>query len=71
MRIKKVFYQHVREFIAICECENCEEERVEHGYDYENFRENVIQKMICEHCKQSGRDDYVPKETKYEEWEVI
>lgn len=71
MRIKKVFYRHVRDFIAICECENCGDERVEHGYDQENFHENVIPKMICLHCNNRRHDDYVPSETKYEEFEVI
>ena len=71
MKIKKILYQHLRDFTAIYECEHCGELRQSSGYDDKNFHENVIPKMICEHCKESGHEGYVPMETKYEEWEVI
>ena len=70
MYIKKITYQHRRDFEAIYKCENCEYEKIGYGYDDRNFHDNVIPKMKCSKCGESANSlgtDYRPLTTKYPE----
>ena len=71
MKIKKITYQHRRDFKAIYECEGCGAITSEEwGYDDRNFHDNVIPAKICKKCGESRNSlgtqgEYTP--TKYPE----
>lgn len=68
MKIKKITYQHRRDFKAIYMCEGCENEQEGWGYDDRNFHDNVIPKMTCDKCGKTSAEvgaDYRPLATKY------
>ena len=70
MNIKKIVYQHRRDFKAIYECQGCGHECEGGGYDDANFHENVIPSMRCPKCGESTETlkvDYRPLTTKYPE----
>jgi len=70
MKIKRIIYQHRRDFEAYFECENCGHIVRRRGYDDRNFHDNVIPMMVCPNCHKSGREldvDYRPLMTKYPE----
>ena len=74
MRIKRILYQHRRDFTAIYVCPFCGEEVKGKGYDDDNFHKNVIPGMICPKCNKTERDgdmNYRPLQTKYAPWEVV
>ena len=50
MRVKKILYQHRRDFNAIYDCEHCGHEVFGDGYDDRNFHENVIPTMRGTRC---------------------
>jgi len=55
MTIKKINYQHRRDFSAIMECEFCKATEVNNdGYDDENYHNNVIPNMKCKNCGKSS-----------------
>lgn len=67
MKIKKITYQHRRDFEAIYVCEHCGHEMVAGGYDDTNFHQNVIPEMSCNNCGKTSPKDYEPLSTKYPE----
>lgn len=70
MYIKEILSQHRRDFSAIYECENCENQIEKGGYDDRNFHDNVVPQIKCEKCKKSSLDlgtDTNRRETKYPE----
>lgn len=67
MKIKKVTWQHRRDFEAIYECEHCKATEKSSGYDDANFHKNVIPKMKCEKCGKTAGNDYKLQATKYPE----
>ena len=67
MKIKKIIWQHRRDFTAIYECEHCSQEKEAGGYDDANFHENVIPTMPCKACGKVSPSDYRPLTTKYPE----
>lgn len=71
MKIKRIVYQHRRDFKAIYVCEHCGHEVFGDGYDDANFHNNVIPKMICEKCGKAAPDDYRPLAPKYPEGAII
>lgn len=71
MKIQKITSQHRRDFRAIYECEHCNDSYESSGYDDSNFHVNVIPAMKCEKCDKTAKDNYVPRQTKYSEHEVI
>ena len=52
-------------------CEHCKHEEESYGYDDANFHQNVIPKMKCDNCGKTAPEEYQPRTTKYEEWEVV
>ena len=71
MKIKKMLYQHRRDFRAVYECEHCGNEKEGQGYDDDNFHRNVIPTMKCEQCGQVSDENYKPRATKYQAHEVV
>ena len=69
MRIKKILYQHRRDFRAIYVCPFCGYEKEGSGYDDAYFHQNVIPEMICDKCGKTEKDGttYQPRATKYPE----
>lgn len=68
MRIKKITYQHRRDFDALFECEHCgHEEEIGGCYDDAYYHANVIPKFTCEKCGKTAAEDYRPLTTKYQE----
>lgn len=70
MKIKRITYQHRRDFTALFECEGCGNISSAQGYDDRNFHDNVIPAMKCPACGKSARDlgvDVRPLTTKYPE----
>ena len=65
MRIKKIVWQHRRDFTAVYECEHCGHTEEKKGYDDANFHQNVIPNMICPKCGEKAPDNYRPLTTKY------
>ena len=65
MHIKKILWQHRRDFTAIYACEHCGHEYEGSGYDDSNFHQNVIPDRECPECKKKADKNYTPKETKY------
>lgn len=58
MKIKKINWQHRRDFSAIMKCEFCgHEEKNDHGYDDRNYHDNVIPLMECTSCKKSTKSE--------------
>lgn len=53
MRIKTILSQSRRDFQAIYQCEHCDHEQQNYGYDDANFHQNVIPNMKCKSC---GKD---------------
>ena len=70
MKIKRITYQHRRDFTAFFECEGCGNISQGQGYDDRNFHDNVIPKIKCSACGKSALDlgvDVRPLMTKYPE----
>lgn len=70
MKIKKIIYQHRRDFTAIYECEGCGATEKSRGYDDAYFHQEVIPNMKCKKCGESAislDSDYRPLMTKYPE----
>ena len=70
MKIKRIIWQHRRDFLAIYECEGCGCEEENSGYDDANFHENVIPRFRCTSCGKTSEEcgaDYRPLTTKYPE----
>lgn len=65
MHIKKILYQHRRDFRAVYECEHCGHESEGSGYDDTRFHQSVIPKMRCGKCDKPAGDDYRALTTKY------
>lgn len=58
MKIKRITYQHRRDFTAIMECEFCGHESIDKGgYDDRNYHDNVIPNMKCEKCGKSTQSE--------------
>ena len=71
MKIKEIKSQSRRDFVAIYECEHCENELQGIGYDDKNFHENVIPNMKCSKCGKKAPDNYRGLTTKYPEGQVV
>lgn len=71
MKIKATISQHRRDFTAIYVCEHCGHEHKGHGYDDDNFHDNVIPNMTCTSCGQIAPVDYVPNTPKYPKYTTI
>lgn len=75
MRIKKITWQHRRDFEADMICPNCNNiEKLTAGYDDAFYHNNVIPEKKCSKCNKSENDlnvNYKPRPTKYEEGQVI
>lgn len=71
MRIKKITWQHRRDFSAVYECEHCGYTEEGSGYDDGNFHQNVVPKMVCKKCGKTASADYRPLTTKYPDWVQI
>lgn len=72
MKIIKMVSQSRRDFSAIMECEHCgHQELNKHGYDDDNYHQNVIPAMKCGKCEKTAGDDYEPQATKYSADQVI
>ena len=67
MKIKKITWQHRRDFEAIYVCEHCGYEKDGGGYDDSNYHNNVIPKMKCSDCGKQADETYRPLTTKYAE----
>ncbi len=67
MRIKKITWQHRRDFRATYECEHCGHETEGGGYDDANYHENVIPAMRCPTCDKKAHENYVAMAAKYPE----
>jgi len=71
VHIKKILSQHRRDFTAIFQCEHCNHEFQQDGYDDANYHENVIPLFECPKCKKTADESYRPLTTKYPEGTVI
>lgn len=71
MHIKKITYQHRRDFRAVFVCGHCNAEQAGLGYDDEHFHKNVIPKMKCPECGLVAGSDYRPLTTKYPAGETV
>ena len=71
MRIKEILHQNRRDFTAIFECEHCGETENPRGYDDAYFHQAVIPEIKCPKCGSKAPKDYIPRATKYEDWEVV
>ena len=68
MKIKKITWQHRRDFDAIIECEHCgNTEELKGGYDDAYYHSNVIPNFTCNKCGKKASDNYRPLTTKYSE----
>ena len=67
MKIKEIIHQHRRDFKAVFECEHCQAEFEDRGYDDANFHVNVIPRMECRRCGKTSPENYRPLATKYPE----
>ena len=56
MRIKKILYQHRRDFRAVYVCPFCGYEKEGSGYDDAYFHHNVIPEMKCDKCGKTEKD---------------
>ena len=72
MKIKKILSQHRRDFSATLVCEHCEnEQKLNSGYDDDNYHRNVIPKIKCDVCKKIAPEDNRPLTPKYQAHEVV
>lgn len=71
MKIERILNQNRRDFTAIYKCEHCGTEKEGRGYDDANFHQSVIPKMKCIVCEKTSASDYIPRETKYNSWEIV
>ena len=74
MKIKRILWQHRRDFTAIYECEGCGHEVESSGYDDSYFHRSVIPNMVCENCGKTSREcgaDYRPLTTKYPDYQQV
>lgn len=71
MKIKKILSQSRRDFRAIYQCENCNNEHEDSGYDDANYHNNVIPNMICKECGEKSPDNYRALAPKYPEWQQL
>lgn len=71
MKIKRILSRNRRDFQAIYVCEHCHFEKEQYGYDDANFHENVIPSWLCENCGRSAPVEYVPRQPKYAEDEIV
>lgn len=54
MKITKITWQHRRDFDADVQCEFCDNrERLESGYDDDNYHRNVVPNIKCKKCEKS------------------
>ena len=67
MHIRKILYQHRRDFKAEYACELCGNVFTDYGYDDAHFHNNVIPSMVCPKCGKTADDTYRPLTTKYPE----
>ena len=67
MKIKKIISQYRRDFRAIYQCEHCNEEHEDSGYDDAHFHNNVVPNMTCAKCGKKAKENYKPLSTKYPE----
>lgn len=65
MKIKKILSRSRRDFQAIYECQHCNYEHEQSGYDDTYFHQTVIPEMKCPKCKKVAGDDYLPLATRY------
>ena len=71
MNIKKILFQHRRDFTAIYQCEHCGHEVEGNGYDDSYFHKEVIPNKICPKCGKTADANFRPLTTKYKDYEVI
>ena len=71
MKIKKILFQHRRDFTAVYECEHCGHEKQASGYDDTFFHHTVIPSMVCEKCGKKGGTNYRPLSTRYPDGMII
>lgn len=74
MRLIKKTSQSRRDFIGIYECEKCNHQQNQSGYDDRNFHDNVAPTIKCGSCGETTRTlcvdvEHVP--TRYAEHTVI
>jgi len=50
MKIKEITYRNRFDFKAIFQCEHCNYEFKQWGYDDKNYHDNVIPNAICPKC---------------------
>ena len=65
MKIEKILSQHRRDFTALFKCEFCGYEYKSHGYDDDNFHQNVVPAIICKSCGKQSGEDYTPLIPRY------
>lgn len=71
MKIKEITSQYRRDFDAIYECEHCNHELTQSGYDDTHFHQNVIPSMICPKCNKTSPKNYRALAPKYQAEIVI
>ena len=67
MRIKQILSRNRRDFLAVFECEHCQAQEKQSGYDDAFFHNTVIPAMECGVCGKAASGDYRPLSTKYPE----
>jgi hypothetical protein len=50
MKIKKIIWQHRRDFTAIYICEHCDQEQTAGGYDDLHFHHRALPRTLCSYC---------------------
>lgn len=71
MKIKRIVSQHRRDFKAIYECEHCQHEHEDSGYDDTYFHSSVIPKKECPSCGKTADESYRPLATKHADHVVL
>jgi len=71
MKIQKIISQSRRDFIAVYECEHCEDSFTGSGYDDSNYHVNVIPKIKCRACGKTAGENYRPLTTKYPDSAIV
>lgn len=71
MFIKEITYQDRRDFDCIYKCEHCWYEEEGEGYDDDNFHEKGVPTFKCKECGKSAGEEYTPRQTKYEDWQIL
>jgi len=58
--------------IVVLECEHCGAQETDPGgYDDRHYHEVVIPAIPCNVCEQKAGEDYVPRQPKYSENEIV